>query len=139
MLLNGKVGMVTGAGTGLGQAAALAMAREGATVVLGDKEISAVESTAGKIREAGGRATALMANVTDEEAVQEMVAQATEVYGRLDFAYNNAGVESPACAVENNDLALVRASFDVNLFGTLSCMKFEIPALRESGGGARTR
>tara|TARA_B100000686_G_scaffold320342_1_gene371898 strand:- start:1 stop:753 length:753 start_codon:yes stop_codon:yes gene_type:complete len=136
MLLNGKVGMVTGAGTGLGQAAALAMAREGAALVLGDKEISAVESTAGKIREAGGRATALMANVTDEEAVQEMVAQATEVYGRLDFAYNNAGVESPACAVENNDLALVRASFDVNLFGTLSCMKFEIPALRESGGGA---
>ena len=135
-LLKGKVGMVTGAGAGLGQAAALAMAREGAAVMLGDKVISAVERTAVKIREGGGRATALTADVTDEETVQEMVAQTFEIYGRLDFAYNNAGVESLACAVESTDLALVRSAFEVNLFGVLSCMKYEIPALRESGGGA---
>ena len=95
-----------------GRAAALAMAREGAAVLLGDKEIAAVESTAAKIRECGGRAIALTANVTEEEAVREMVARAFEVYGRLDFAYNNAGVESPTCAVENTDLALVRSTFE---------------------------
>ncbi len=136
MLLKGKVGMVTGAGAGLGHAAALAMAREGAAVLLGDKDFATVESTAAIICEGGGRATALMANVTEEEAVREMVARAFEVYGRLDFAYNNAGVESPTCAVENTDLALVRSTFEVNLFGVLSCMKYEVPALRENGGGA---
>ena len=136
MMLNGKVGVVTGAGAGLGRAAAFAMAREGAQVVLPGKGGADVESAAAEICELGGRAVSETVDVVDEAAIARMVARALSEYGRLDIAYNNAGIESPACRIQDTDLALIKTAFDINLFSILTCMKHEIPAMHEAGGGA---
>jgi NAD(P)-dependent dehydrogenase (short-subunit alcohol dehydrogenase family) len=135
-MLDGKVGVITGAGAGLGRAAAFAMVREGASVVLADKDGPSVESAAAEIGDAGGRAVAVTADITDEQAVAGIVDCALEAFGRLDIAYNNAGIESPPKRIEDTDLKPVREAFEINLFGILACMKYEVRAMRESGGGA---
>ena len=136
MMLEGKVGVVTGATAGLGRAAAFAMAREGAAVVVTSRDAAEGEAAVAEICQLGGRAVWQLVDVTDEAAIKRMVAQALSEYGRLDIAYNNAGVESPACPVDEIDMASVKTAFDVNYFSILNCMKYEIPAMLESGGGA---
>ena len=136
MMLNGKVGVVTGATAGLGRAAAFAMAREGAAVVLTGRDAAEGDAAAAESRELGGRAVFETVDVVEEDAIQRMVARALSEYGRLDIAYNNAGIESPACPVQDLDMAAVKAAYDINLFSILDCMKYEIPAMLESGGGA---
>ena len=136
MMLQGKVGVITGATAGLGRATAHAMAREGAAVVLTGRDSAEGEAAAGEIRESGGRAVFETVDVVDEGAVERMVARALAEFGRLDIAYNNAGIESPACPVHETDLAAVKAVYDINIHGILLSMKHEIPAMLESGGGA---
>ena len=135
-MLQGKVGVITGATAGLGRATAHAMAREGAAVVLTGRDSAEGEAAAGEIRESGGRAVFETVDVVDEGAVERMVARALAEFGRLDIAYNNAGIESPACPVHETDLAAVKAAYDINIHGILLSMKHEIPAMLESGGGA---
>ena len=92
MLLDGKIIIVTGAGTGIGHAAALLLAEAGATVVLAGTKLDTLESTATQIKAAGGKALIIRADVGDEHDVEALVARTIDTFGRLDGAFNNAGV-----------------------------------------------
>lgn len=134
--LTGKVAIVTGGSAGIGRAAALALAAEGAAVVVADVDVERGESVAAEIRDTGGQATFVRTDVTDDAAVEAMVRTAVEEYGGLDVAFNNAGIEgTPAptheCSPENWQRTLA-----VNLTGVWSCMRHEIPRMLERGGGS---
>ena len=132
----GKAAFVTGAATGMGRAAALAFAREGASVVVGDVSERGNQETARTIEELGGRALAVRCDVTRTDDVRAALNKAIEAFGRLDFAFNNAGVEQPITATAD----LTEEEWDrivgINLRGVFLCMKYEIPLMLKQGGGA---
>ena len=132
----GKAAFVTGAATGMGRAAALAFAREGASVVVGDVSERGNQETARTIEELGGRALAVRCDVTRTDDVRAALNKAIEAFGRLDFAFNNAGVEQPITATAD----LTEEEWDrivgINLRGVFLCMKYEIPLMLRQGGGA---
>ena len=136
MLLKDKVAIVTGASAGLGRATAIAMAREGAAVMLAGLNPDAGEAVREEIRRAGGRAIYEHVQITEPEAVERMVARTIEAFGRLDIAYNNAGVESPSCPTQELDIGEVKRAYDINVHGVLLSMKYEIPHMLKAGGGA---
>src|SRR5437867_7545453 len=131
-----KVALVTGAGSGMGQATAKAFAQAGAAVVLADIDENACRSAAEELVSAGHKALAVRCNVADEAEVAAMIEQTVSTFGRLDAAYNNAGVQSPA--VETADAS--GEEFDrvqaVNLRGVWNCMKYELRQMRDQGSGA---
>jgi NAD(P)-dependent dehydrogenase (short-subunit alcohol dehydrogenase family) len=132
----GKVAIVTGAGSGIGRATALAFAREGASVVVTDISEQNVRDTARRIEELGGRALAVACDVTHAEDVKAALDETIESFGRLDVAFNNAGVEqATAAAVDITEEEWDRI-VAVNLRGVFLCMKYEIPLMFEQGGGA---
>jgi NAD(P)-dependent dehydrogenase (short-subunit alcohol dehydrogenase family) len=131
----GKVAFVTGAGSGIGRAAALAFAREGASVIAADlSEVSARES-AHMIEAAGGRGLAIRCDVTQTGEVQAALDRAFQEFGRLDFAFNNAGSEQPVIATADLTEQTWTRIVDLNLTGVFLCMKHEIPLILRSGGG----
>src|SRR6266516_2706058 len=131
----GKVAFVTGAANGIGRAAALAFARQGASVVVADGSEQGNQETARMIEEAGGRALAVRCDVTRVEDVKAALDKAVEAFGRLDFAFNNAGVEQATAALAD----LTEQEWDrivaINLRGVFLCMKYEIPLMLKQGGG----
>jgi len=132
---SGKVALVTGAGSGIGRATALAFAREGARVVVVDRAEPGGKETAGMIGEAGGEAIALYADVANPADVTAMVAKAVDTYGAIDYAFNNAGIEGETaftgdCTEENWCRVIA-----VNLTGTFLCMKEELRQMQAQGGG----
>src|SRR3954447_61849 len=131
----GKVAFVTGAANGIGRAAALAFAREGAGVVVADVTEQGNRETAHMIEAAGGRALAVKCEVSNAEDVRAALDQAVATFGRLDFAFNNAGVEQPLTATAD----LTEAAWDrivgINLRGVFLCMRHEVPLLLRQGGG----
>ncbi len=134
--LAGKVALITGAGSGIGRAAALLFAREGAAVVVSDVTVQAGEETVAAIKAAGGRASFIETNVADAAAVEALIARTVKIDGRLDCAFNNAGIEgltalTADCTEENWDRTLA-----TNLKGVWLCLRAELKQMLEQGGGA---
>ena len=135
-LMHDKVALVTGAASGIGRAAALAFAREGAKLAVSDVDAVGGQETVTLVTQAGGTAQFIEADVSQAHAVETLIAQTVEAYGRLDAAFNNAGIEgSIARTVEYAEADWDRV-IAVNLTGVWLCMKYEIPAMLEQGGGA---
>ena len=130
---DGKVALVTGGGSGLGEAIAHRLAGDGARVLVADRNAEAAEACA---RAIGDAASAFTLDVTDGAQVEAMVAAAVERYGRLDLAVNNAGIGQPHVALAKLAEADWRHVIDVNLTSVFLCMKHEIPAMLRGGGGA---
>lgn len=136
MLLEGKVAVVSGVGPGLGREVALAMAREGAHVVLGARNQSRLDAVAAEVAALGGRAVPVPADVTDPAQAQRLVAAGLEAFGRLDVLVSNAFVPDVFQPFESVDLETWRRIMDVNCFGALRVAQAAVPHMREGGGGA---
>lgn len=136
MPYRGKVAFVTGAGGGIGRATALAFAREGANMVVADISEQANQQTGRMIEELGGRALAVRCDVTRTEDVRGAFEKTIEIFGRLDVAFNNAGIEykiKPTAEVTEEEWDRI---IDIDLRGVFLCMKYEIPLMLKQGGGA---
>lgn len=132
----GKVALVTGASSGIGRAAALAFAREGANVVIADILTEGASQTARMVEDFGRKALFIQCDVSREDEVRNVMNKTIETFGRLDCAFNDAGIEGKQaltsdCTEENWNKVI-----DVNLKGTWLCMKYEISQMVKQGGGA---
>src|SRR5690349_1554464 len=132
----GKVVLVTGASSGIGRAAALAFGREGAKGVVASRRIEEGEETARQIREAGGEALFVQADVSQADQVERLINKILETYGHLDAAFNNAGVEGKFAPLNELDESVWQQTMDINLKGAWLSLKYEIPAILKNGGGA---
>ncbi|WP_248515753.1 SDR family oxidoreductase [Salinarchaeum laminariae] len=134
--ISGSTTIVTGGGSGIGREAALRFAEEGANVVVADVDTDGAAETADLVREAGGEATVTDTDVSDPNDVEAMVDTAVETYGGLDYAFNNAGIEGESEPAGEHPLDNWERVIDVNLKGVFLCMRYELPAMLESGGGS---
>jgi NAD(P)-dependent dehydrogenase (short-subunit alcohol dehydrogenase family) len=131
--MDGRVALVTGAGSGLGEACAHALATRGATVVVADISKEAAERVAGEI---GDRAAATTADVSDEDDVRSMIERILADHGRLDVAVNNAGIGGDQVPTGEYPVESWRKVLAVNLDGVFFCMRHELPAMVAGGGGS---
>ena len=134
--LEGRVALVTGGGSGIGRASAIAFAQEGARVVVSDVDLGGGDETVRLIEERGGESTFVPADVSDGEQVAQLVATTLDRYGRLDCAHNNGGIEGPLASVVDLAEDDWNRVIDINLKGIWWCLKHEIPAMLRAGGGA---
>jgi len=134
--LIGKVALVTGASSGIGRASALAFAREGAKVAVADVSVEGGEETVSLVKKAGGDALFVKTDVAKAAEVEALVARVVQAYGRLDCAFNNAGIEGGAGNTQNYPEDEWDRTININLKGVWLCMKYEIPAMLKNGGGA---
>jgi NAD(P)-dependent dehydrogenase (short-subunit alcohol dehydrogenase family) len=132
----GKSVLVTGGAGGIGRATALAFAQAGARVAVSDRTVAGGEQTVAMIRQAGGEAVFILADVTKADQVEAMVAKVVESFGRLDCAFNNAGIEEESKRLADCDEALFDRIIDVNVKGAFLCMKYEIRQMLKQGAGA---
>jgi NAD(P)-dependent dehydrogenase (short-subunit alcohol dehydrogenase family) len=130
----GKTAFVTGAGAGIGRATALAFAAEGASVAVAGIPGTDVAETARLIEEDGGRALALTCDVTREDEVRSALDRTVDAFGRLDLAFNNAGIEQSRTPTAELTTEEWTRLIDTDLTGVFLCMKHEIPLMRDAGG-----
>ncbi len=133
--LQGKVAVVTGAGSGIGLGSAIVIARAGARVVIGDIDAEAGQETVRRIQEAGGEAAFVRADVARDGEVSSLVARAEEAYGGLDIMFANAGITHYVDLEDMKESDMDRV-LDTNLKGALLCAKYSIPAMKKRGGGS---
>lgn len=132
--LSGKVALVTGASSGIGEATALALANAGATVAVTARRASRLEALVKRIESAGGKALALPGDMTVEAEALKAVEDTVSRLGRLDILINSAGIMQ-AGGIENCDLDLYRRVFDINFFATLYACKAAVPHMLKQGSG----
>lgn len=129
-----KVVLITGATSGIGKVSALAFAKAGAKVIVSGRREAEGQAVVAEIKAGGGEAAFVKADVAVEADVAALVAKTVATYGRLDVAFNNAGVELTGAIVDANE-ADYRRVFDINVWGVLTSMKHEIPVMLKQGGG----
>lgn len=129
-----KVVLITGATSGIGKTSALAFAKAGAKVIVSGRREAEGQAVVTEIKAAGGEATFVKADVAVEADVEALVAKTVETYGRIDVAFNNAGIELTGPIVDVVE-ADYRRTFDINVWGVITSMKHEIPVMLKQGGG----
>ena len=134
--LANKVGIVTGGGTGIGRASALAMAKAGASLVIGNRNAKLGEEVVWAIEQAGGRAVFQVTDVSKPEDARALVERAVKEFGRLDLAFNNAGADGEQVPLHEQDIDKASVLFEVNIKGVFYCMKYEIEEMLRTGGGS---
>lgn len=135
MRLAGKVAVVTGGTSGIGREAAVRLAREGAKVVVAGRRTEEGLAILAEIAKQGGAAHFVQTDVADESQVKRLIDETVATFGRLDIAFNNAGVEQMGALTDFN-AADYRKTFDINVLGVFWSLKHEIPAMLKSGGGS---
>ena len=136
MSFSGQVALVTGAANGIGRATAQAFASAGLKVVVSDVDVTGGEQTVDLIRQAGGEALFVRCDVSRDAEVQALMTHVIEAYGRLDYAFNNAGIEIEKGRLNEGSEAEFDAIMGVNVKGVWLCMKYQLPLLLAQGGGA---
>ena len=135
-ILQGKVVLVTGGGSGIGRATSILLAKQGAKVMIADYVPEGAERTVKMIKEAGGEANCIAADVAITRQVEMMVDKTVATYGRLDCAFNNAGIEGKMVDTAEYPEDVFDRIMAINLKGVWLCMKYEIPQMLKNGGGA---
>ena len=132
----GKVALVTGGTAGIGRAAAIAYAREGAKVVVAGRRAAEGEATVQLVRAQGGEALFVPTDVAQEAQVKNLIGRTVEQFGRLDFAFNNAGIDQQPTPLLEQTVETYDQVMDINVKGVWLSMRHEIPAMLKTGGGA---
>ncbi|WP_394678699.1 SDR family NAD(P)-dependent oxidoreductase [uncultured Sphingobacterium sp.] len=135
-LMKDKVVLITGAAKGIGFAAAKAFAEAGASVALADYDEDMVNQAAEQLKAAGYQALAIVCDVSDDAQVKAMVDKTVETFGRLDAAYNNAGIQNVLADAADQTIEDFDRVIGINLRGEWSCMKYELQQMRKQGSGA---
>ena len=135
MRLDGKIGIVTAAASGMGRAGALRFAREGAAVAVVDLDAAGVEAVVGQVTAAGGKAIGIAGDLTDDNFARDIVRRTANAFGGLDFVWNHVGHPGPA-AIEGIDMADFDIAIALNLRTVLVTTEATIPEMRARGGGA---
>ena len=131
-----KVALVTGGSSGIGRATALAIATDGAKVAVADVNVKGGNETARLIGEAGGEALFIKTDVSNAQDVKALVDRTVQAFGRLDWAFNNAGIDNRHAPIGEYDEQEWDRVLNTNLKGVMLCMRYEIPAMLASGGGS---
>jgi NAD(P)-dependent dehydrogenase (short-subunit alcohol dehydrogenase family) len=131
-----KVVLITGGTSGIGRATAISFAKEGAKVVVSGRRKAEGAETVTHIEKVGGQGLFIQADVSDEEQVKKLVQGTVDHYGRLDIAFNNAGIEGTPAPLTDATVEQYQKVYDINVKGVFLAMKYEIPAMLKSGGGS---